>query len=121
MEPTIGRTVLYRLKPEDLERFDAHLERFGGGAHTLVRETPDATSKIDRLEWCGNVLHPGDAFPLIIVRPWHTPGQYVQGSSCLNGRVLLDGPFDFWALSVAEGTVPGTWAWPPRVEAGAKP
>ena len=115
MSPTIGRTVLYCLKPEDLERFDAHLERFGGGAHALIK---DEAGKIDRLEWCGNVLHPGDVFPMVVVRPWHTPGQYVAGSSCLNGRVLLDGPFDFWALSVHESIAPepvqGTWQWPPR-------
>lgn len=106
MEPTIGRIVLYTLKLDDLERF--------------ARDTPGAKFVPgDTVMWHGNPLKVGDEYPMVVVRPWFSPGSYVKGSSVLNGAVLLDGPATFWALSVAEaggsmGDGPGTWRWPPR-------
>lgn len=129
-EPTIGRVVLYRVKAEDLERLANHdhgapLPRPGQGLPLakLHYVDPDwrfdgdyskAVPKIDRLEWAGNIIRPGDVFPMVVVRPWFAPGQYAPGVSVLNGHVMLDGPGTLWALSVAEGTEPGTWSWPTK-------
>lgn len=113
MEPTIGRIVHYRVKPEDLERL-AGEPAFRGNSMITARLFRDDL-KVDRLEWAGNVIRPGDTFPLVVVRPWHQPGHYEKGVSCLNGQVLLDGPGMLWALSVCEGEGPGTWSWPPKV------
>lgn len=122
MEPTIGRIVHYRVKGDDLRRaalnpgslpnarvffVDQLAEGLGSGIN-------QPNSNIERVEWAGNVLRPGDVYPMVIVRPWHQPGHYTPGSSVLNGQVLLDGPGVLWALSVPEGEGPGTWCWPPR-------
>ena len=111
-EPTIGRVVLYRVKPEDLERLEGALTMVGNRLipAKLVRDG----LKVDRLEWAGNIIRPGETFPMVVVRPWFAPGQYALGVSVLNGHVLLDGPGTLWALSVAEGTEPGTWSWPTK-------
>lgn len=112
MEPTIGRIVHYRVKPEDLERLEG-APTFVGNRLISAKLVRDGL-KVDRLEWAGNVIRPGDVFPMVVVRPWFAPGQYAPGVSVLNGHVLLDGPGALWALSVGEGTEPGTWCWPPK-------
>lgn len=121
-EPTIGRIVHYRVKGDDLRRASlwvpgAKLYFVDADTEALGRGISEPNSNIERMEWAGNVARPGDVLPLVVVRPWHQPGRYVKGESVLNGRVLLDGPGDLWALSVPEsggayGDGPGTWSWP---------
>jgi hypothetical protein len=112
MEPTIGRIVHYRLSAED--------------AKAINRRRTNGASIGDRLAivpplWpagaqahIGNVATEGDVVPMMIVRTWHTPGQYMSGTSCLNGQAFLDGTDVLWTLSVAEGAGPRTWFWPER-------
>lgn len=57
----------------------------------------------------GNEPHEGDVVPMMIVRVW--PGD----THGVNGQAFLDGNDVLWVTSVAEGTTPGTYAWPPRV------
>jgi hypothetical protein len=107
MEPTVGRIVLYRVKLDDLERLAPQI----GGK---VYKPADGEAGVPELRGPLNTISVGDEFPAVVVRPWHTPGQYAQGSSCLNAQALLDGPHSLWVLSAHEGTEPGTWRWPPR-------
>lgn len=119
-EPTIGRTVMYRVKGDDLRRAlhtlpNARLFTVDDVVEKLGQGPSQINSNVDRLEWAGNPIRPGDEFPMVIVRPWFATGGYTPGQSVLNGQVLLDGPGMLWALSVAEGAGAGTWSWPPRV------
>jgi hypothetical protein len=54
----------------------------------------------------GNSVAEHDVFAMMAVRIWP--------DGCANGQVFLDGTDVFWALSVLEGTGPGTWHWPER-------
>lgn len=45
--------------------------------------------------------------PAIVVRAWT--------ETCLNLKVLTDGPIDAWKTSVVMGDGPGEWRWPPRL------
>jgi hypothetical protein len=51
-------------------------------------------------EQCSPVL------PAVIVKVW--------SPSCVNLKVLTDGPTDIWVTSVSFGTGPRTCAWPQR-------
>lgn len=44
--------------------------------------------------------------PAVIVRVWT--------DTCVNLKVLTDGPKDAWVTSVTEGEGPYCWSWPPR-------
>lgn len=51
--------------------------------------------------------------PAVVVRVW--------SDSCVNLKILMDGPFDYWKTSILQeqavgGTTPGTWHWPVREE-----
>lgn len=120
MEPTVGRIVLYKIAPKDLRHFllgnpTAKLRgaEDSEDLDSLLTLNPAAAENVF-VEWRGNPLKVGDEYPMVVVRPWHTPGHYKAGISVLNGHVLLDGPGSLHALSVNEGTIPGNWRWPPR-------
>lgn len=116
MTPTVGRIVLYRLKCDDLDRLALDLKKQGRYVNVArgTFEKPAALGPAVMLEWDGNPLHPGDIFPMVVIRPWFQPEHYTQGQSVLNGQALLDGPCNLWTLSVPEGSTEGTWHWPPR-------
>lgn len=88
-QPTIGRTVHYRLSADDVERINYQRRQHPEHAvSTPVKE--------------------GDTCPAVVVR--------TLGDSTTNLRVLLDGSDPIlWATSRREGDQPGTWAWPPRI------
>ena len=67
-----GQHVVYRLAEHDIPSIEGNRERRPGVIH--------------------NSVEVGQSFPAFIVRDW---GEYT------NLRVLLDGPDDFWATSVA--------------------
>lgn len=85
-QPTIGRTVLYRLSDADTRHIQQQRTHNGVAA---------------------NAARTGDRYPAVVVS---TPG----GES-VNLQVSLDGPDTLWAASRHEGDEPGTWAWPTRV------
>ena len=109
MEPTIGRIVHYRVKKEDLERLAE--QRVGALHH---RNIDLGVTEPYLQPHHGNPVNVGDVLPMVITRPWHSPGHYVKGESVLNGHALTDGEASLWVLSVPEGEGPGTWSWPPR-------
>lgn len=86
MAPTIGRIVHYTLSAGDV----------------AVIEESRTLRPVG-----GNGVAEGDIFPAVVVR--------VNGGASVNLKVLLDGYDEYWATSRTESTVPGTWAWPPRV------
>ena len=55
-------------------------------------------------------------------RNGHLIGQHlpmiicVVHEACVTGQVFLDGQDSLWIVNRVEGTEPGTWHWPERVE-----
>lgn len=45
-----------------------------------------------------------DECPAVIVRVWT--------DSCVNLKLVQDGPFDYWKTSASLGDLPGNWHWP---------
>lgn len=88
-DPTTGRIVLYTLSENDVQRI----------ANDRLNAGPGLAY--------GNVQHPGDVVPLIVVRPW--------AGRQINGQAVLDGNDRLWITSAAEGDQPGQWHYPPRV------
>lgn len=92
-QPTIGRIVHYTLTQDDANTVN---RRRAGRA---IRERLDVAS-------LGNRAAAGDVFPATVVR--------VGPRDLCNLQVALDGADGLWVTSRAEGTEPGTWAWPVR-------
>ena len=45
-----------------------------------------------------------------------SPKEHGPDFDGVNGQVFLDGNDSLWVTSAKEGTTPGTWCWPERVE-----
>ncbi|MEU9208561.1 hypothetical protein AB0D27_11545 [Streptomyces sp. NPDC048415] len=92
-QPTIGRVVHYRLSEEDVTRCQQQLSH----------NPPELLKQF-------NEPRAGQTYAAIVtsvtVHPDHPD---------VNLRVILDGPYDFFAHSRVQGEEPGTWAWPERV------
>lgn len=89
--PAIGRIVRYRLSAVDADAITQN---------RLVTGRP------------GNTVSEGDALPMIIVR---VHAQEAKPDSYVNGRVILDGDGpDYWARTVKQGEIAGTFSWPQR-------
>ncbi|MFJ6841334.1 hypothetical protein ACIQRE_01545 [Streptomyces griseoluteus] len=92
MTPTVGRIVHYRMSDDDIARFRQELR------HSLRLEEHNAPEA-------------GQPYAAVITSVTDHPDH-----PDVNLKVLLDGPFDFFAPSRVEGTEPGTWSWPERVQ-----
>lgn len=90
MKPTVGRIVHYRMSTEDAERVRTQLKADNPLALLGQYELPVA----------------GQAYAAVVTAAADSP--------VVNLRVFLDGPFEFFAPSRAEGATPGTWCWMPR-------
>ncbi|MEV7684454.1 hypothetical protein [Streptomyces bungoensis] len=97
-QPTPGRTVLYRVTESDASDINRRRKD--------IHESRSADSRTGFVGHVGNHVTAGDTFPAVIVRVWN------ETTVTCNLRVLLDGTDVYWATSRAEGTEPGTWAWP---------
>ncbi len=109
MRATIGRIVHYMLSAENAQQINrrrttgkAIAERIAVNAWPLGAQAH-----------IGNEAKEGQVFPMIIVSSPNPEDPRFP----VNGQVFLDGNDTFWTNSVCEGATPGTWAWPPRVEA----
>jgi hypothetical protein len=100
MTPSIGRSVHYRLSEDDVERITRARRVLSNAV------TPDIRH--------GNAVRVGEVVSMTIVRVW-------PDGHGVNGQALLDGNDQLWVTSAREGTEPGTWSWPPRVEASSPP
>jgi hypothetical protein len=59
----------------------------------------------NNLPFPGNDPHPGDVYPLLIVRVW--------SDDSINGQIFLDGIDTMWVTSVHESdSLYGCWFWP---------
>jgi len=75
----------------------------------VIYRTTDADKAMFRNIGC-NVM---EELPAVISGVW--------GPNVINVKVFVDGPVsDLWKTSINEGTLPGQWMWPPRVEAEVK-
>lgn len=99
--PSIGRIVHYTLSADDADQINRRRADFD--------ERRSASARAGFVGHVGNRAAQGDRFPALIVRVWDEPQVTV------NAQVFLDGNDVFWATSRAEGSAPGTWAWPERV------
>ena len=97
---TVGRVVLYHISHSDADEINRH--RNSNTAHTDMWPS-GAQAHV------GNTVYNGDTFPMIVCRVWGDSG-------LINGQVFLDGNDTYWATSRHEGTNPGDWEWPQRVE-----
>jgi hypothetical protein len=101
MIPTPGRIVEYTLTPEDAaqinrRRDDARQNANVGNTGFMLHS--------------GNVVSPGDKYPLVITRAWG-----IMEDSPVNGQVLLDGNDTLWVTSVNQGEGERTFREYPRV------
>lgn len=109
---SVGRIVHYRIGAQAVEQI---MRRRTTGASiadrikqqsVLIEGGPVPAWPLGAQAHIGSDVHEGDILPLIVLRVW--------SPTCVNGQVFLDGNDVFWATSVSEGTLPGTWCWPPR-------
>ncbi|MCX4993862.1 hypothetical protein [Streptomyces longwoodensis] len=100
-QPSIGRIVHYKVTAQDAEQINRCRKDF--------HESRSADQRTGFAGHVGNRVEEGDVFPAMIVRVWH------ESTVTVNAQVFLDGTDVLWATSRAEGTEPGTWAWPERV------
>ena len=62
----------------------------------------------------GNGVRAGELVPMIVAVVWSN--EHGPSFDGVNGQALLDGNDSLWVTSAKEGTEPGTWRWPERVE-----
>lgn len=100
MDATIGRIVHYVLTAQDCD--------------AINRRRVEAAEIRDRMQvgqWpagaqahVGNVVNPGEEYPMLVVRVW--------SARMVNGQVFLDGNDSLWVTSIPEGEGPRTYHWP---------
>lgn len=111
MQPTKGRTVLYKLSQYDADAINQNRKDAGAFNRSIqVKPEPGERGRSGHLLHTGNQVSEGDVFPAVVVAGW--------GAS-VNLYVLLDGNDTYWATSRAEGDGPGFWSWPEIKAAGA--
>jgi hypothetical protein len=107
MQPTVCRTVLYRLHAGDAEQINRLRDDFAAfnRSHRHADHEPGSfPGRSGHIGHFGNQVSEGDSYPAVVVRTF--------GGSTVNLKVLLDGNDDYWATSRAEGDEPGQWSWP---------
>jgi hypothetical protein len=82
----LGADVLYTLTAADAAAID---ERYPMPPPFATQTRSEVTA--------------GEVLPAVVTK---------IGATTQNLKVLLDGAGAYWAQNVAEGTGPGTWAWP---------
>lgn len=106
MIPSPGRIVAYTLTIDDA----VAVRRRRTDAASVRRAADGAIVHV------GNDVHPGEEYPMLIVRTWPNPHATSHTEDDLvNGQVFLDGNDHLWVTSRAQGTGPGQWHELPRV------
>lgn len=104
MDITIG-IVRYTLSEEDAKQINRR--RTNGSSIAIRMKAEPAEWSAGAQAHIGNDVESGQAYPALAMR--------VRSAGCANLQVLLDGNNTYWATSRNEGTLAGTWSWPPRV------
>lgn len=107
--PSPGRIVEYFLNDYDVEQINRR--RDDAARSGFAGETTGAVVHV------GNRVHPGDSYPMVIVRVWEN-----TFPTPVNGQLLLDGNDTLWVTSKAQAAddredLRGTWRAYPRVGA----
>lgn len=110
MAPSIGRIVHYKLTEDQATQINRRRTSSSSiGKRMAAGAWPEGAQA-----HIGNVQAGNQTLPLLIVAVW--PDEYGHGIPGVNGQVFLDGCDTLWVTSAKEGTLPGEWQWPPRVE-----
>lgn len=117
---TVGRTVLYTLTEDNAKQINRRRTSGASIAERMKVQISQVETATPILGWptgaqahIGNTASEGDVVPLVVVKVW--PNEFGEGIPGVNGQAFLDGTDALWVTSAKEGTLPGTWAWPPRV------
>lgn len=100
MQPTIGRTVLYRLNASDAERINEARQE-------ARRRFVDLDVAMQRHDG-QHEERTGQVVSVVVTRVWN--------DTMINGQAFLDGNDSLWVTSVEQGDGHGQWSWPPRAE-----
>lgn len=103
MKPTTGRIVQYKLSANDATAI----------ARRRVAKPHEPGWPLGAQAHVGNHPSAGDTVPLIVVHVW--PDEYGPGTPGVNGQAFLNGNDQLWVTSAKEGSEPGQWSWPERV------
>ncbi len=68
-------------------------------------------SDIARIPWGGGNATPGQITPAIVVSD--------VGNGALNLHAFPEAQTSVWVYARGEGSEPGQWSWPPRIDAGS--
>ena len=104
MKPTIGRIVIIAIS--DQQATEINRRRTTGSSIAERIQLGHGHWPLGAQAHIGNEVLMGQELPMIIVRVWN--------DTCVNGQVLLDGNDTYWATSVLQGELNGTWDWPKR-------
>ena len=105
MKPSIGRIVHYKLSEQDAQSVNRRrVLNAGRGANWSA----GAQAHV------GNRVSAGEIVPMIVCIVW--PNEHGPTFDGVNGQAFLDGNDSLWVTSAKEGTEPGQWSWPARVE-----
>jgi hypothetical protein len=114
VQPTIGRTVIYKITEGEAQSINRRRTDGIEIAKRIAKNTPENSAwPLGAQAHIGNSAYAEQEFPLVIVRVW--PDEYGPGIPGVNGQVFLDGNDVLWITSAAEGTAVGQWHWPERV------
>lgn len=119
MEPTIGGTVIYKLRHKDADQINGRRTNGSSIAERLAVYS-EAVDPVGAQVYAwprgaqahvGSEVKSGDEFPMTIVKVSMDTGLPPAGIT-INGQVLLDGNDVFWATQISEGDGLGQWHWP---------
>ena len=68
-------------------------------------------SDIARIPWGGGNAEPGQVVPAIVVCD--------VGNGALSLHAFPEAQTSVWVYARGEGSEPGQWSWPPRIDAGS--
>ncbi len=110
MKPSIGRIVHYTLSEDGAKQINRRRTTSG----SIAARVSNDSWPLGAQAHVGNPATVGDVVPLMIVCIFLD--EYGPGVPGVNGQAILDGNDSLWVTSAREGTEPGQWFWPPRVE-----
>lgn len=111
--PTLGRIVLYRLNKVEAEGTERRRADFNAYRRkNLPKDSVQGEQGRTGLQaHYGSLVTEGDTFPAIV-----TYAEVQDGVLWINLQVLLDGNDSLYVIDPQEGSEPGEWSWPPRVD-----
>jgi hypothetical protein len=121
MQPTIGRTLIFKITEEQAQHINRRRTTGESIAARIQNNGQIATDgAVIGEQWpigaqahIGNFVYEGNSYPLIVTNVW--PDEFGAGKPGVNGQVILDGNDSLWVTSAGEGEENGQWQWPEKV------